>query len=93
MRLQIIPALLSTLTLALSAAVRTPRDEDLPIAPIVYDNPQDVLYAVTLFDQPKTTVRGWVTAWAPPNGVGVRLHADFWNFPDNGPYRMPSGYW
>lgn len=57
-------------------------------APIVYDNPPNV-YELMLLDKTNTTVRGYVRASAPSSGVGVRIHADFWGLPDEGPYRMP----
>ncbi|BDD59655.1 hypothetical protein MPDQ_001764 [Monascus purpureus] len=55
-------------------------------APIVYDNPPNV-YELMLLDKTNTTVRGYVRASAPSSGVGVRIHADFWGLPDEGPYQ------
>lgn len=91
MRFELIAALLFSLALAVNTS--SPSSESLHSslhpAPIIYNNPQDALYEATLFDKSSTTVRGWLTAWAPPSGVGVKIHADFWGLPDSGPYRMP----
>lgn len=84
MRLHLLTSLLTSLTLALG--IPTPNPETLHTAPITFNNPQDALFEATLFDKSNTTVRGWITAWAPPSGVGVKIHADFWGLPDNGPY-------
>lgn len=84
MRLHLLTSLLTSLTLALG--IPTPNPETLHTAPITFNNPQDTLFEATLFDKSNTTVRGWITAWAPPSGVGVKIHADFWGLPDNGPY-------
>lgn len=87
MQLQLLAALLISLfSLALSIPLST-SDSDIT-APIVYDNPQGVLFEGSLFDKKNTTLRGWITAWAPPSGVGVKIHADFWGFPEKGPFRM-----
>lgn len=88
MRGHLISSLLFPLTLAI--AIPSSGPEAINTAPITFNNPQNALFEATLFDKSNTTVRGWITAWAPPSGVGVKLHADFWGLPDNGPYRMSS---
>lgn len=57
-------------------------------APIVINNPRNDVFEVSLLDKSTTSIRGWVTAWVPPNNVGVRLRANFFGFPNNvpGPY-------
>lgn len=57
-------------------------------APIVINNPRTTVFEVSLLDKSSTSIRGWVTASAPTDGVGVRIHANFWGFPRNvpGPY-------
>lgn len=84
MRLSLLSALLPT-PLALATTPRPDTDFFHP-APITFNNPQSNLFEATLFDKSNTTVRGWVTIWAPPSGVGVKVHADFWGLPDSGPY-------
>ncbi|KAI9924888.1 hypothetical protein MW887_006745 [Aspergillus wentii] len=49
------------------------------------DNSPNVVYEATLQDTKNTTVRGWLTLWAPPSKVGVKVHADFWGLPDGEP--------
>lgn len=84
MRLHLLSGLLTPLSLAISTPA--PNPESFRAAPITFNNPQEALFEATLFDKSNTTVRGWITAWAPPSGVGVKIHADFWGLPDNGPY-------
>lgn len=75
-------ALLLTLTIAPSRA------QD---APEVDDNP-NFTYTARLGNKDTTTLRGVLTITAAPDGVGVEVYVDFWGFPAaySGPYgRLP----
>ncbi|GFF44032.1 hypothetical protein IFM61606_02610 [Aspergillus udagawae] len=52
-------------------------------APVVTNARADALYEATLPHRQDTTVRGWITLFAPREGDGVKVHADFWGIPDN----------
>lgn len=52
-------------------------------APVVTDNRADALYEATLPSRQNTTIRGWITLFAPRQGDGVKVHADFWGIPNN----------
>ncbi|PKX94208.1 putative cytosolic Cu/Zn superoxide dismutase [Aspergillus novofumigatus IBT 16806] len=54
-------------------------------APVVTNDNDtgDVLYEATLPHRQNTTLRGWITLFAPRDGDGVKVHADFWGIPDN----------
>lgn len=56
-------------------------------APIVRGNPTDVHYEVSLLYKTSTKVRGWLIGTPSKDGVGVEVRANFWGFPDEGPYR------
>lgn len=56
-------------------------------APIVRDNPTDVYYEASLLYKSSTKIRGWLVGTPSKDGVGVEIRADFWGFPDEGPYR------
>ncbi|KAJ9326575.1 hypothetical protein DTO027B5_189 [Paecilomyces variotii] len=56
-------------------------------APIVRGNPTDVYYEVSLLYKTSTKVRGWLIGTPSKDGVGVEIRANFWGFPDEGPYQ------
>ncbi|KID90085.1 Superoxide dismutase, copper/zinc binding domain protein [Metarhizium guizhouense ARSEF 977] len=74
---------------ALGAAVNVVRAADL--LPEITDNPLDAIYTATLpqdpfFHAPELdgNVRGFISAAAPPDGVGVRFTVRFENLPKTG---------
>lgn len=64
-------------------------------APVVINNPIDVIYTATLPEEPffqapglSGNVKGFISASAPPDGVGVRFTVRFENLPKTGgPFR------
>lgn len=75
--------------LALALSITSMNAEHLHSAPIIFNNPQGAVYEANFFEKSNTTIRGWVTAWAPSSGVGVKIHADLWGLPDDdGAYGM-----
>lgn len=60
-------------------------------APVIRNNPKGVVYRATLLNRDTTTLRGSVTATAPPDGTGLVFHVDLRGFPDEqqfGPFSM-----
>jgi hypothetical protein len=69
-----------------------PVTDNRTFAPVVTDNRADALYEATLPSRQNTTVRGWITLFAPRQADGVKVHADFWGIPNNealGTYCLP----
>ena len=50
-------------------------------AEIIYDNPVGVTYTATLLEKNTTSVRGYISGSAAPNGTGVIFTVEFYNFP------------
>jgi hypothetical protein len=70
------------LSVSSTAVAVSPNDTFAPV--VTNDNDAgDVLYQATLPHRQNTTLRGWVTLFAPRDGDGVKVHADFWGIPDN----------
>jgi hypothetical protein len=56
-------------------------------APVTTNNPPTT-YNATLFDNPSTSVRGYITASGAPDGVGIIFRVNFTGLPaDIGPFR------
>ncbi|RHZ43649.1 putative cytosolic Cu/Zn superoxide dismutase [Aspergillus thermomutatus] len=80
--MQSILTTLSLLSLSLSSTALA-LSPNRTLAPVVTNNRANALYEATLPTRQNTTLRGWITLFAPPQGVGVKVHADFWGIPEN----------
>ncbi|EAW07685.1 putative cytosolic Cu/Zn superoxide dismutase [Aspergillus clavatus NRRL 1] len=75
-------SLLTIATLLLGQCLSATALANRTHAPVV-TNPHHALYQATLPIRQNTTIRGWITLLAPEKATGVKVHADFWGFPNN----------